>query len=104
MPKCIAAAALQELKTLWPDRVIIIDVRSAEEYTSMHLPGALHIPLALLESQTRHFPKNSIPITVCGHGGGRSAQAATALRQLGFKNAGHLCSGTFGWYESLKES
>ena len=62
MPGCIAAA-LQELKTLWPDRVIIIEVRSAEECTSMHLPGALLIPL--FDNQTSYFPKNFIPITVC---------------------------------------
>jgi rhodanese-related sulfurtransferase len=37
---------LQHLLEQSPEEVFIIDVRSAEEYAEMHVPGAVNIPLA----------------------------------------------------------
>jgi rhodanese-related sulfurtransferase len=36
-------------------------------------------------------------ITVCAKGGGRSAQAAQVLRDIGFGRTWWLCGGTVGW-------
>ena len=41
-------------------------------------------------------PKERI-ITVCAKGGGRSAQAAQVLRDMGFGRTWWLCGGTEGW-------
>lgn len=77
--------------------VRVVDVRSPEEYASGHLPQAINIPLSeLLERARSWSPKERI-ITVCAKGGGRSAQAAQVLRDMGFGRTWWLCGGTVGW-------
>ena len=78
---------------------MIIDVRNPEEYAEKHIPGAINIPLSELEYRSKELAKDTIIITACGKGGGRSAQGAGLLKQLGFSNANYLCGGTFGWYD-----
>lgn len=97
---CFAIADLRQLIKRSPDLVTIIDVRSPEEYDEKHIPGAINIPLGELESRSNNLLKQSMIITICGKGGGRSAQAAGLLNQLGVINAKFLCGGTFGWYDS----
>jgi rhodanese-related sulfurtransferase len=82
-----------------PDQLIIIDVRSPEEFAEKHIPGAINIPLSELESRSSGLSKQAIIITACGKSGGRSAQGAALLHQLGFDKANYLCGGTFGWDE-----
>lgn len=82
------------------DQLTIIDVRSPAEFAEKHIPGAVNIPLTELESHFKELSNDAIIITVCGKGGGRSAQGAALLQQMGFSNTKFLCEGTFGWYES----
>ena len=98
---CFAIEDLQQLLKQSPEQLTIIDVRTAEEYTEKNIPGAINIPLSELESRSYELSKQSIIITACGKGGGRSAQGAELLKQSGFINANYLCGGTFGWYEAL---
>ena len=100
--ECFALADLQQLIKQSPDQIHIIDVRSPEEYTEKHIPAAINIPLNELESRSNELSKQSIIITACGKGGGRSAQGAALLHQLGFNKTSYLCGGTFGWYEFIK--
>ena len=81
---------------------MIIDVRNPDEYAEKHIPGAINFPLNELENRTKVLSKQTIIITACGKGGGRSAQAAELLKQLGFIKANFLCGGTFGWYDAYK--
>jgi len=83
---------------LSPELVTIIDVRAPGEYEEKHIPGAINIPLGVLESHANELSNQSMVITVCGKGGGRSAQGAELLNQLGIVKARFLCGGTFGWY------
>jgi rhodanese-related sulfurtransferase len=73
-----------------------------EEYTEKNIPSAINIPLDELESRSIELSREAMIITVCGKGGGRSAQAAERLQQIGFSNAAFLCGGTFGWYDNYK--
>lgn len=97
--ECFAIAHLKQLLNQSPGQPVIIDVRSQEEFTEKHIPGAINIPLNELESRATGLSKQAIIITACGKGGGRSAQAAELLKQMGFINASFLCGGTFGWYK-----
>ena len=96
--ECCAPGELQQLLTQSADQLTIIDVRSPEEFAEKHIPGAINIPLTELECHFKEFSNDSIIITVCGKGGGRSAQAAGLLKQMGFSNTKFLCGGTSGWY------
>jgi MFS family permease len=74
----------------------LIDVRSKEEYEQQHIPGAIHIGLDQLEQRAKTLNSKVKYVTVCGKGGGRSADAAAILNRAGFQ-AWWLCGGTFGW-------
>ncbi len=100
---CFAITDIQQLIKQSPDQITIIDVRSHEEYAEKHIPGGINIPLGELENRSKELSKQAIIITVCGKGGGRSAEAAEKLKQWGFSKAIFLCGGTFGWYNAIEQ-
>ena len=77
-------------------KVLIIDVRSKEEYERAHIPNALNISIDELKRTVLPLDRAYQYITVCGKGGGRSADGAKLLRALGL-NAIWLCGGTYKW-------
>ncbi len=93
--RCLEAVELKHWMTRGDTRVV--DVRSSAEYDSGHLPDAINIPLDRLLEQARSWSRRQRIVTVCAKGGGRSAQAAQALRDLGFGRTWWLCGGTSGW-------
>jgi len=77
--------------------VKIIDVRDPKEYNELHIPQAINIPVDKLESNLPLFEKETLIVTACGKGGGRSTEAANLLHTLGYANTKWLCGGTYGW-------
>jgi MFS family permease len=86
------------------EQVLVVDVRSPEEFARGHVPGATNIPLAALEQDGGNIPHDAMVVTVCGKGGGRSERAAELLRKRGFSMALALCGGTNAWVESHAET
>jgi rhodanese-related sulfurtransferase len=80
-----------------PTRFHLIDVRDAEDHAAAHVAGAVHIPLTELEARVGEIPAGKTPVTICGKGGGRSAEGADMLRKLGHPGALWLEGGTNGW-------
>lgn len=76
----------------------IIDVRNEEEFGEAHIPKAIHIGLSDLKTAKNRFDKNIFYVTACGKGGGRSAEAAAILKEMGLE-AKWLCGGTKKWLE-----
>ncbi len=65
--------------------VTILDVRPQDEYAAGHLPGALNIPLAQLQSQLALLPRDQQIVAYCrGPYCVLSFEAVAALRKLGF--------------------
>ncbi len=82
--------------------VIVIDVRSEEEYKDKHIPFALNLPIEKIETGKAVIDLKKTIVTVCGNGGGRSDRAADFVREIYGAEAFALEGGTFGWIE--KES
>ena len=82
-----------------PDRYTLVDVRDEAEFSERHIPGAINVPLGRLQSSAPDVPAGSVPVAVCGKGGGRSAEAARSLRAMGL-NAVWLEGGNTGWFDS----
>jgi len=80
-----------------PDRFHLIDVRDAEDYAAAHVTGAVHIPLVGLAGRAGEIPAGRTAVTICGKGGGRSAEGADILNRLGNPDAFWLEGGTNGW-------
>ncbi|NYF23250.1 rhodanese-like domain-containing protein [Sporosarcina sp. JAI121] len=62
----------------------LIDVREVDEVKEGKIPGAIHIPLGLLEFRMHELDK-SIEYTMVCRSGGRSGRAVQLLEGHGFK-------------------
>jgi phage shock protein E len=78
------------------DNVVMLDVRTPEEYAQGHIPGVTLIPLDQLESRLSEVPKDKTLIVTC-RSGNRSAQAAELLRQKGYADVHNMLGGFTAW-------
>ncbi|MEK5441009.1 MULTISPECIES: rhodanese-like domain-containing protein [unclassified Fredinandcohnia] len=62
----------------------IIDVREVDEVTAGKIPGAVNIPLGLVEFRMHELDKSKEYVMVC-RSGGRSGRASQFLEGQGFK-------------------
>ncbi|WP_088068842.1 rhodanese-like domain-containing protein [Gottfriedia luciferensis] len=87
----------EKLETLIKDgnSVNIIDVREADEVANGKIPGAIHIPLGLVEFKMADLNKSNEYIVVC-HAGGRSSRAVEFLESHGF-NVINMTGGMLAW-------
>lgn len=79
------------------ERVVVVDVRSAEEFAAGHVDGAIHLPVAEIEANPTLLPLDRLIVCACGKGGGRSEAAAAALAAAGAVDVAFLEGGTLGW-------
>ena len=87
---------------------IILDVRTVEEYTDRHIPGAICVPNETIGTgDIPELPDKDQLILVYCRSGNRSKQAAEKLVKLGYTNivefgginawTGETVSGTEAW-------
>jgi phage shock protein E len=68
----------------------LIDVRSPDEYAGGHLPGAVNIPVQVLDQRLAEVgPRDGALIIYC-RSGSRSGRAAALLRAQGFTKVHNL--------------
>jgi hydroxyacylglutathione hydrolase len=79
--------------------VTVLDVRSANEWSEGHLPGATHIPLGYLADRLTEIPHDR-PVVVQCQSGGRSSIAASILERAGFDDVSNLTGGLGAWTAS----
>lgn len=66
-----------------PDKAVLIDCRTDEEFTLVRVPGSIHLPLHELEARAGELEiDDGSPVLVICHHGVRSMKAALALRAL----------------------
>lgn len=83
--------------------VIIIDVRSKEEYVSGHLENSINIPHVVIQDEIQNSVNdlNKTIILYC-RSGARATTAANILVDLGYKNV-YTFGGLDNWnYELIK--
>ena len=64
----------------------LIDVRTATEYTSGHIDGAINLSLQDIQAGTMPTVTKDKPIYVYCHSGNRSSQATSILKAAGYQN------------------
>ena len=79
------------------EELVLIDVRSTEEFATDHIDGAINIPVSELATRIRELPSDAAIVTVCNSGGARSCGAAEQLQGLGYGSALPLRGGIRGW-------
>ncbi len=79
----------------------IIDVRTVQEFTQGHLPGAVNIDVSSPAFTTQIAGLDpSAPYAVYCHSGNRSGVAVDAMTGQGFTNAYHLDGGITAWQQA----
>jgi rhodanese-related sulfurtransferase len=66
-------------------KVLILDVRTPQEYTRGHVPEAVNVPIEILARKIKEMEvsKTTPIVTMCDHGG-RSSRAALELQKMGY--------------------
>lgn len=66
--------------------VVVIDVRTVEEFQGGHFPNSVNIPLDQIDTALTRFPKKEAKIIVCCQRGGRAQRAKEFLEGRGYTN------------------
>lgn len=88
----------------WADRsLVVLDVRTPEEFAAGHLPGAINIPHTELASRVAELEgSRDSDIVVYCRTGARSATALGVLEKSGFKRLFHLQGDYTRWSEEKR--
>lgn len=85
----------KDLKSLMKNKyIVLIDVRSGQEYEEGHLDGAINIPVYNIEKEISKYVRNTEDtiILYCSSGS-RSRQAKEILENLGYSEVYNLKEG-----------
>ncbi len=83
----VSSAQARQLVT---DGAALVDVRTAAEFSSGHLPGAVNVPVQALGGALSTLGARERPVVVYCASGARSALAASTLRRAGFQRVYNL--------------
>lgn len=94
--------SIDEARALIAAGAIVIDVRDKAVSGSAHLPGALLIPLEVLEARLKamEVAKTQPIIVYCGQGSTLGPEAAHILTQAGYTAVANLAPGLNGWRDA----
>jgi len=77
-------------------RMIVVDTRSSQEFQTLHIPGAVHIPAPDMRKRHTELPKGATIAVICGTGM-RSSLAISILQRNGFKDVLNVAGGMSGY-------
>jgi phage shock protein E len=81
-----------------PSGVVILDVRTEDEYASGHVPDAVNIPHDQLAARLSELSaETSAPVVVYCERGGRAGAAEGVLLDAGYANVLHLEGDMSAW-------
>jgi rhodanese-related sulfurtransferase len=102
-PAQIEPAALNA-RIAWADRsLVVLDVRTPEEFAAGHVPGAINIPHTELAARIVEMgDARDRDVVVYCRTGKRSEQALGVLEQSGFRRLFHLQGDYTRWSEEKR--
>ena len=92
----MTAAALVEHQAKHADHLFVLDVRSPEEFSEGHVPGAVNVPYDQIAARIAEVPKNKDVVLYC-RSGRRAGIAAEVLAANGYSRLSHLEGDMPGW-------
>jgi hydroxyacylglutathione hydrolase len=87
----ISAAELHE-RLEGPERLKVVDVRTAREWSGGHIEGAMHVPLGELTARAGELPRNGPVAAIC-EGGFRSSLATSLMERAGVERIVNVAGG-----------
>ncbi len=90
----------QAATELMASGAVMIDIREADEWDEVRIPGAEFRPLSEINDWFEDLPRDRTVILQC-RSGNRSAMATAALiRQAGMDNVVNLAGGIIAWHQA----
>jgi len=69
---------------------VLLDVRTAQEYSQGHIPGSINIPLDSIDEIGNIVSDKNVPLYVHCLSGARSGRAVSALMGMGYGNVKNI--------------
>jgi molybdopterin/thiamine biosynthesis adenylyltransferase/rhodanese-related sulfurtransferase len=86
--------------TVAADDVVLVDVRSDEEWKVARIPGALHVPMSQVETRLPELVADrKQPIVTYCASGNRSLRILPTLDELGYEDSVSMAGGIIAWQE-----
>lgn len=85
-----------DARALVADGAVLVDVRSAGEFSGGHIEGALNIPIQELSGRMDELGDKNGQVVIYCQSGGRSAMAKRLLERSGFASV-HDMGGISRW-------
>jgi len=79
---CATASEITEV----PEDALVVDVRTPREFADWHYPGAINIPVQVLEQNLSKLPDKGKPIIVYCRSGHRASTAKKILVSNNYKD------------------
>jgi phage shock protein E len=106
-PQVAPATPVAQLTQVTPDALLtmqadkkasllLLDVRTPEEFAAGHIPGAVNIPYDQVATHLGEIPKGEEVVLYC-HSGRRAGLAAETLAAHGYTKLAHLTGDMPGW-------
>jgi len=95
----IAVGEIQDLVAAPPEGLVVLDIRTAEEFATGHLENAINIDYyaADFEDQLSQLDLD-VPYVMYCNSGNRSSNALALMDSLGFTEVYELDGGIQAWY------
>lgn len=96
LPQAIDSARLGQVRS--EGKALLLDVRTAAEFESAHIPGSVNVPLALIEKHPEDLSAhiNEETIIIC-RSGARAQRAQKLLAGVGVLDTSVLTGGIEAW-------
>ncbi len=79
--------------------ILLIDVRTPQEFAAAHIRGSRLLPLMSLAGRIAELPRDQT-LVICCQSGNRSLVACEQLNRLGFVNVVNLQGGIIAWHRA----
>lgn len=94
----ISNISQQELLAADSSNLVIVDVRTPEEFQQGHVPNAVNVPLSeIIDNPAILLSSKDKSIVLYCRSGYRAGKAAEALQKDGYQNLSHLEGDMQGW-------
>ena len=94
----ISAQALLERQAKGDSSLFVLDVRTPQEFSAGHVPGAVNVPYDQVASHLAEIPKNKDVVIYC-RSGRRTGLAAEVLEANGYTKLVHLQGDMQAWLQ-----
>ena len=92
----VSPESLLALQAAHDPALLVLDVRTPEEFAKGHVPGAVNIPHDQIAARLAEVPKDQEIVLYCGSGR-RAGLAADVLTANGYTRLAHLQGDMNGW-------